>query len=133
MNIKRLGRIKSEINRVLSDAIYNGLKDNRVNPSITSITKVSITNDLGICYVGISVLGDEKAKERAINGLESANGYFKKRIAETLGLRHTPKLVFKLDESFEKGLMMNELISKVSREDEKKREIYGTNEVDEEE
>lgn len=128
MNIKRLGRIESEINRVLSDAIYNGLKDNRVNPSITSITKVSITNDLGICYVKISVLGDEKAKAKAINGLESATGYFKKRLAESLDLRHTPKLIFKLDESFEKGLLMNELISKVSREDEEKREIYGTNE-----
>ena len=27
MNAKRLGRIESEINRVLSDAIYNGIKD----------------------------------------------------------------------------------------------------------
>ena len=31
MNIKRLGRIESEINRVLSDAIYNGIKDNRIH------------------------------------------------------------------------------------------------------
>lgn len=133
MNIKRLGRIESEINRVLSDAIYNGIKDNRINPSITSITKVSLTNDMGICYVKISVLGDEKQKEKTLSGLESANGYFKKRLAESLDLRHTPRLVFKLDESFEKGLMMNELISKVSREDEEKREIAGPNYVEEDE
>lgn len=133
MNIKRLGRIESEINRVLSDAIYNGIKDNRINPSITSITKVSLTNDMGICYVKISVLGDEKQKEKTLSGLESATGYFKKRLAESLDLRHTPKLVFKLDESFEKGLLMNELISKVSREDVEKREIAGPNYVEDEE
>ncbi len=40
-------------NRVLSDAIYNGIKDNRIDPSITNITKVSVTNDLGICYVNV--------------------------------------------------------------------------------
>ena len=34
MNAKRLGRIESEINRVLSDAIYNGIKDNRIDPSV---------------------------------------------------------------------------------------------------
>ena len=64
MNEKRLGRIESEINRVLSDAIYNGIKDNRINPSITNITKVSVTNDLGICYVNIGIFGDEKTKEK---------------------------------------------------------------------
>lgn len=131
MNAKRLGRIESEINRVLSDAIYNGIKDNRINPSITNITKVSVTNDLGICYVSISVFGDEKVKERTIKGLENAIGYMKKRISETLDLRHTPKLIFKLDESFEKGVLMNELIIKVSKEDREKRKIYGN--VDDEE
>lgn len=136
MNIKRIGRIESEINRVLSDSIYNGIKDNRIDPSITTITKVNVTNDLGICYVNIAVFGDEKIKERTINGLIHATGFMKKRISETLDLRHTPKLVFKLDESFEKGVLMNELISKVSKEDKKKREIYGNfdeDETDEEE
>lgn len=125
MNAKRLGRIESEINRVLSDAIYNGIKDNRIDPSITNITKVSVTNDLGICYVSIGVFGDTKTKEKTMKGLESATGYMKKRISETLDLRHTPKLIFKLDESFEKAALMNELIIKVSKEDREKRELYG--------
>ena len=124
MNAKRLGRIESEINRVLSDAIYNGIKDNRIDPSITNITKVSVTNDLGICYVSIGVFGDTKTKEKTMKGLESATGYMKKRISETLDLRHTPKLIFKLDE-FEKAALMNELIIKVSKEDREKRELYG--------
>lgn len=131
MNAKRLGRIESEINRVLSDSIYNGIKDNRVNPSITNITKVNVTNDLSICYVNISVFGDDKTKERTIKGLENATGYMKKRISETLDLRHTPKLIFKLDESFEKGVLMNELIIKVSKEDREKRKLYGN--IDKEE
>ena len=117
MNTKRLGRIESEINRVLSDAIYNGIKDNRINPSITNITKVSVR--------------DEKTKDKIMKGLESATGYMKKRIADALDLRHTPKLIFKLDESFEKAALMNELIIKVSKEDREKRELYGN--VDEEE
>ena len=132
MNIKRLGRIESEINRVLSDSIYNGIKDNRINPSITSITKVSVTNDLGICYVSIAVFGDKKVKERTISGLENATGFMKKKMSETLDLRHTPRLVFKLDESFEKGVLMNELITKVSKEDREKREFYGNDESEEE-
>lgn len=126
MNLKRLGRIESEINKIIADCISNGIKDNRINSSITSITKVSITNDLGICYVKVSVFGDEKTKDRTLSGLESATGYFKKRIANELDLRHTPKLIFMLDESFEKGVLMNELIMKVTKDDEEKRKINGT-------
>ena len=126
MNLKRLGRIESEINKIIADCISNGIKDNRINSSITSITKVSITNDLGICYVKVSVFGDEKTKDRILSGLESATGYFKKRIANELDLRHTPKLIFMLDESFEKGVLMNELIMKVTKDDEEKRKINGT-------
>lgn len=128
MNTKRLLRIESDINRVLSDAIYNGIKDNRINPSITNITKLKLTNDLGICYVSIAVFGDEKTKEKTIKGLEHATGYMKKKISENLEIRHIPKLIFKLDESFEKAILMNELIMKVSKEDKEKREFYGNDE-----
>lgn len=64
-------------------------------------------------------------QRKTMKGLESATGYMKKRISETLDLRHTPKLIFKLDESFEKAALMNELIIKVSKEDREKRELYG--------
>ena len=128
MNKKRLLRIESEINRVLSNTIYNGIKDNRIDPSITNITKIKLTDDLGICYVSVAVFGDEKIKEKTIKGLEHATGFMKRKISQTLDLRHTPKLIFKLDESFEKGMLLSKLITKVSKEDREKREFYANNE-----
>lgn len=116
MNNKRLNRISEEVKKVVSKLIYNGLKDPRINDMMT-VTSVEVTRDLSFANIYISVLGDEKAKKDALEGLSSAKGFIRKEIGSEMDLRYVPEPVFHLDESIEKGMYMTKLIKEVTEQD----------------
>lgn len=115
MNNKRINRISEEVRRVVSELLFNGLKDPRINHMAT-VTSVEVTRDLSFANIYISVLGDELEKENTILGLESAKGFIRKEIGNRIDLRHVPEPKFHLDESIENAMHMAELIDKVNRE-----------------
>lgn len=114
MNSKRLNRINIEIQKIVSASILNGLKDPRVDKINTAITDVNVTNDLSFATVYISVIGDTQKKNETIEGLRNASGYLKKEIANHLKLRHIPRLIFKIDESTEKGMYIDSILDKLN-------------------
>lgn len=116
MKNQRVNRISEEVRKVVSELLYNGLKDPRVHP-LTSVTKVEVTRDLSFAKIYISVLGNEKEKEESLAGLLSAKGYIRKEIAKKVDLRIVPVPIFVLDESIEKAMYMTDLINKVNKED----------------
>ena len=69
-------RINGEVQRVLADIIRGGIKDPRISP-LTSVVAVEVAPDLKTCKAWISVLGDEKAVEDTLAGLNSAEGISK--------------------------------------------------------
>jgi ribosome-binding factor A len=114
MNNKRLNRISEEVKRVVSELIYNGLKDPRVN-SMTTITKVEVTRDLRFANIYVSVFGDKEEKDNTIIGLESAKGFIRKEIGSRIDLRYAPEPIFYLDESIEQGIYMTKLIEDLNK------------------
>ncbi|HSH34992.1 30S ribosome-binding factor RbfA [Schnuerera sp.] len=119
MNNKRINRISEEIRRVVSQLITREIKDPRVN-SMTSITKVEVTNDLSYANIYVSVLGNKDIKNETLEGLKSAKGFIRKEIGNRIDLRHAPEPIFHLDESIEHSLYISELIEKVNKEDKNK-------------
>ena len=67
-------RVNAEVQRELSNILRGGIKDPRVAP-LTSVVAVEVAPDLKTCKAYISVLGDKKAQEDTIKGLQSAEGY----------------------------------------------------------
>lgn len=120
MNNKRINRISAEVRRAMTDIIYNGIKDHRIDASVT-ITNVKVTSDLGYANIYVSVLGDEDKKKDVLDGLENAKGFIRTEIGRKVDLRHVPKPVFHLDESTEYAMHINELINQVKQEDSESR------------
>lgn len=120
MNNKRVNRISEEIKKVVSQLLVNGLKDPRIN-TMTSVTKVEVTNDLRYANIYISVLGDEKSKDDTLRGLKSAKGFIRSTIGKEVDLRYAPEPIFKLDESIEISINMSKLIDEVAEKDREKR------------
>ena len=114
MNNKRLNRISEEVKRVVSELIYNGLKDPRVN-SMTTVTKVEVTRDLRFANIYVSVFGNKEDKDSTITGLESAKGFIRKEIGSRIDLRYAPEPIFHLDESIEQGIYMTKLIENLNQ------------------
>ena len=82
---------------------------------MTSVVKVEVTPDLKMCKAYISVLGTDEQKKDTIDGLKSAQGFIKNRIAKVINLRNTPEIKFILDESIEYGVNMSKMIDDVTR------------------
>ena len=107
-------RINSDVQRVISHIIEFEIKDPRVN-SLVSVVKCDVTNDLKECKCYISVLGDEEAGKSTIDGLNSAKGFVRKRLAESLNMRYTPEITFVHDRSIEYGVMMSKKIDDIMK------------------
>ncbi len=127
MDNKRTKRIAKELQKEISAILATEIKDPRIN-SLISVTDVDLTNDLEQAKVYISSLGDLDEKEDILDGLKNASGFIKRELGIRLKLRNIPELVFKIDDSIERGIYMDQLISKVLKEDEEKRKKYGNDE-----
>ena len=110
-------RINGEVQKALSDIIRSELKDPRIHP-MTSVVLVQVTPDLKYCKAYISVLGDEKAQEDTLKGLQSAEGYIRRELARTINMRNTPEITFILDQSIEYGVNMSKMIDDLTKKGE---------------
>ena len=107
----RTRRIAEEIRKIVSTMLINGIKDPRIN-SLVSVTDVEVTIDLSYAYIYVSILGGDE--ESTLDGLKSACGYIRREVGKNIKIRHTPEIIFKIDDSLLKGMYMDELIKKVN-------------------
>lgn len=107
-------RINEEVQRELSLIIRNEVKDPRIAP-VTSVTGVEVAPDLKTCKIWISVLGDEEAEKKTMEGLESSKSFIRHELARTVNLRNTPELTFLLDTSIAYGVHMSKMIDEVNK------------------
>ncbi len=105
-------RINGEVQRVLAEIIRGEIKDPRISP-LTSVVAVEVAPDLKSCKAWISVLGDEEARKATYQGLKSAEGFIKSKLAKEINLRNTPSITFIMDQSIEYGVSMSKKINDV--------------------
>jgi len=108
-------RVNGEVQKELSNIIRGGIKDPRVAP-MTSVVAVEVAPDLKTCKAYISVLGDEKAQEDTIKGLQSAEGHIRRELARKLNMRNTPEIKFVMDQSIAYGVAMSKMIDDVTKD-----------------
>ena len=106
-------RINMEVQRELSEIIRLEIKDPRVNGAMTSVVAVEVTPDLKYCKAYISVLGEEESAKATIQGLKSAEGFIRGRLAKEINLRNTPEIHFIMDQSIAYGVNMSHKIDMV--------------------
>ena len=115
---RRLERLASLARRELSDILMKDINDPRIG--FVTITAVEFTGDLSRMTVYVSVLGNDAAKKRSMEGLDAARGYIRRDIGSRIKIRTTPEVVFKFDASIEKGDKIAGMISKLEKERESK-------------
>lgn len=74
------------------------------------MTGVEVSPDLKVATVYVSALGDHEAWDLAVKGLQHAAGYLRSELAQQLQMRFTPELRFVLDDSWERGARIDELL-----------------------
>ncbi|MDR7484172.1 MAG: 30S ribosome-binding factor RbfA [Armatimonadota bacterium] len=107
----RAERLAEVIRTEASEIIQRELKDPRIG--FVSITDVVVSTDLRHAKIFVSVLGDEAAKQRSMEGLERARGHIRSALGARLQVRFVPEILFRLDESIERGARVVSLMREV--------------------
>ncbi|MFI3210277.1 MAG: 30S ribosome-binding factor RbfA [Peptostreptococcaceae bacterium] len=107
----RTKRIAEEIRKVIGSMLISGIKDPRIT-SLISVTDVEVTSDLSYANVYVSILGGNE--KESLQGLRNAGGFIRREVSKEVKLRHTPQIIFKVDDSIQKGMYMEGLIKKVN-------------------
>lgn len=98
-----------------SAILQRRLRDPRIG--FVSVTDVELSPDLRHAKIFVSVLGDEEAKRRTMEGLERAAGFVRSELGRRITLRHTPEILFRLDDSIERGTRITALLREAARQD----------------
>jgi len=109
-------RIEGAIKDIIARLLQRGLKDPRIG--FLSIVSVELSGDKKLAKVYVSVYGDEEAKEGSLAGLESAKGFIRSELGKKLRTRHTPELLFILDDSIEHGAHIAKILKDLGTGDE---------------
>lgn len=113
MAYPRVNRLNEEIKKIVSHLIQNELRDPRIAP-MTSIVEVDVTRDLRYVSIYVSVLGNQEEKANTLEALKSSAGYVRREIGRQIKMRYTPEVLFKQDDSIERGVEMYHKISKLN-------------------
>jgi len=108
----RKDRVASVLMRELSTIIAQELNDPRLH--LVTVTKVDVSPDIKNATVYFSSLED---RNEVLKVLQRAKGYIRTHLAQRVRLRTIPDLVFKVDDTFERGQHIDALFKKISNDD----------------
>ena len=111
MGAYRQSRINEEIMHTMSEILMD-VKDYRIADVVISVTGVVAAPDLSTAKIYYSYVGKRDRKE-VKQGLASAKGYIRSRLAKEINLRQTPDLIFVYDDSIEHGAHIAQLLNSV--------------------
>lgn len=115
MSRRRIQRVNELIRQELSTLLIRRVRDPRL--SSVTITEVDTTADLRTARIYVSILDDdEETRQEMLCGLEGAAGFLRRELAHLLKVRHTPELIFHLDESARYGERIDQLLAQIRQE-----------------
>jgi len=96
---RRTIRLNQLLREELSRLVREEIKDPRVRT--VTVTRVEATQDLSYADVYVRTLTPDTPVEEAIAGLESAEGFVRRRLGRDLHLRRIPDFRFQADRTLE--------------------------------
>ena len=117
---RRTERLDSELRKEISAILAGPLKKKEpMLEGIISVTEADVSPDLKTAKVYISVYSGSPEKSKETFSVICANvGFVRRELARVMRLRTVPELVFLTDESFEYGSHMDEIFSKLHKDEE---------------
>jgi ribosome-binding factor A len=109
----RVERIGALVHQTVADALATEIKDPRIG--FVTITRVKMSSDGGHALLLVSVLGTPEEQAKALEGLDSARGFLRTRLAQSLRLRVAPEVKFELDRGLEHARNIDRVLHDLER------------------
>jgi len=106
---RRVEAFREEIDLILEGE----LGDPRIG--LAAVTEVVLAPGGKMARVFVRVDGGEEEAEETLAGLNAAKGFIRHQLAERMGLRHAPELVFVIDRSEQYASRIDELLGRTKK------------------
>lgn len=110
MSGHRRERVADLVRETLARAVREDLRDPRIG--FVTVTGVTLSPDLRNARVFVSTLETER-RDRTLEALRHAAPFLRRKLAREAGLRFTPTLEFRWDESIESGARVDHLLDEI--------------------
>lgn len=109
---KRSARVSDQMKHELAEILMRKIKDPRVR-SVT-VTDVVVTDDLRNAKIFISSYDVDR--ESSLKGLQSAAAFIRSELGRRMRLKFIPEIIFRYDDTVERGAHIMELLHKIEQE-----------------
>jgi len=116
MQNRRLERLNAQLHREINKMLRTELRDPRLDG--VAANYVRVTSDLWLARIYMSLPAGEAEKAEALEGLESAASFVRKKLGDMLHIRRIPELRFLEDESVARARRIEEILEEVLPDDE---------------
>ena len=110
----RIQRANSFIQQEITLLLRNEVRDPRVIP--LTVTSVKVTPDRRVARIYVASFEGNEVLQQALAGLESAKSFLRNRLGSILHWRFTPELEFHVDNSWEYGQKIDQLLNHLDQE-----------------
>ena len=109
-------KLAVDIQRYISEIIQ--FEMGHINVGMVTVTKVKVSDDNSWAKVYVSFL--DKDREKKLEALKNAKWLIRSELAKRLTIRKTPDINFVLDDSYQKGEHIEEIIKEIKRKESSK-------------
>ncbi len=106
----RLERVRELLKRELSEIVA---REFDFAAALVTIQAVDVTPDLKKAHVDVSVVGEEPERAGVVAKLNESRVMLQHALSRRVTLKFTPQLHFRLDESIERGVRINQMIDEI--------------------
>ncbi len=123
MNKQRLAAIEKEMGRVISSLLLTEIKNPKLSSAIVSVNRIRVTEDLKFADVYFTLMPiktDATVNIKTVEeGLNEIKSFMRKKVSEGMGLRFTPEIRVKIDDSIEYATKITELLNSLKKDEKK--------------
>ena len=125
MSTDRIIRVNELLRREIAEALFHVLNEANLDLSAITITRVIASRNLRHARVLVSIRDNENRRPGILGVMAKHRVEIQTLINKDLSLKFTPRLIFELDPSLEKGDRVLSLLSKLEIEQEVRDEASG--------
>ncbi|MCF8054989.1 MAG: 30S ribosome-binding factor RbfA [Deltaproteobacteria bacterium] len=114
MLAKRAERVAQQLRAELAMILATETRDPRIGA--LTVTNVVMSDDLGLAKIYLVAMGAQEVPAETMQGLSKAKGFIRKELAHRLCFRHIPDLVFFSDDTFVRGVKIEEILARIDQE-----------------
>ncbi len=110
---KRSVRVGDQMKQEIADILMRKIKDPRIG--FVTVTDVELSDDLKNAKVFVSIYGGDK--QETLKGLKSASAFIRSELGRRMTMRSVPEILFRFDDTVEKGAHIMELLHEIEKHD----------------